>query len=125
LYQEHRIHVAPGVPSLLRSALVGVAFSAGWSPCIGPVLGSILALAAVGTTLTQGIIFLLVYALGLGVPFLLVGLLIDRISPIVRRISRYTGPISIVGGALLVLTGMLILSSRLAQLANYAPLFNW
>jgi cytochrome c-type biogenesis protein len=89
------------------------------------VLGSILALAAVGTTLAQGVVFLLVYALGLGVPFLLVGLLIDRISPIVRRISRYTGPISIVGGALLVLTGMLILSSRLAQLANYAPLFNW
>jgi cytochrome c-type biogenesis protein len=125
LYQEHRIHVAPGVPSLLRSALVGVAFSAGWSPCIGPVLGSILALAAVGTALTQGIIFLLVYALGLGVPFLLVGLLIDRISPVVRRINRYTRPISIVGGALLVLTGMLILSGRLAQLANYAPLFNW
>src|SRR5919204_3208164 len=124
LYQERRVHVAAAEPALLRSALVGVAFGAGWSPCTGPVLGSILALAAAGTTLAQGVVFLLVYALGLGVPFLLVGLLIDRAGPVVRRVSRYVGPISVAGGVILALTGVLILSGRLAQLATYAPLIN-
>jgi len=122
---EHRVHVESGTPALLRSGMVGVAFGVGWSPCMGPVLGSILALAAVSTTLAQGIVFLLIYALGLGMPFLLVGLLIDRAGPVVRRINRYTGPISIIGGVILVLTGMLILSGRLAELANFAPLFNF
>jgi len=124
LFQERRAHVAGREPALLRSALVGVAFGAGWSPCIGPILGSILALAAAGTTLAQGVLLLLIYALGLGVPFILVGLVIDRAGPLVRRINRYTGPISILGGAIMVVTGVLILSGRLAQLANYAPLFN-
>ena len=124
LFQERRAHVAGREPALLRSALVGVAFGAGWSPCIGPILGSILALAAAGTTLAQGVLLLLIYALGLGVPFILVGLAIDRAGSLVRRINRYTGPISILGGAIMVVTGVLILSGRLAQLANYAPLFN-
>jgi len=124
LFQERRAHVAGREPALLRSALVGAAFGAGWSPCIGPILGSILALAAAGTTLAQGVLLLLIYALGLGVPFILVGLAIDRAGPVVRRINRYTGPISILGGAIMVVTGVLILSGRLAQLANYAPLFN-
>ena len=60
LSQERRVHVAAAEPALLRSALVGVAFGAGWSPCIGPVLGSILTLAAAGTTLAQGVVLLLI-----------------------------------------------------------------
>jgi cytochrome c-type biogenesis protein len=123
LQRERRAHPAASEPALLRSALVGAAFGAGWSPCIGPVLGSILALAATGTTLAQGVIFLLVYALGLGVPFLLMGLAIDRAGPVVRRVNRYTGPIAIAGGAIMTATGLLILSGQLAQLANYAPVF--
>ncbi len=124
LQRERRIHVERGEPALLRSALIGMAFSAGWSPCIGTMLGSIFLLASSGTTLAEGVLFLLVYALGLGVPFLLVGLLIDRAVPLVRRISRYTGAISLAGGAVLALTGLLILSGRLDQLAQYTPLIN-
>ena len=89
------------------------------------LLASILALTATGTTLMQGETFLLIYALGLGTPYLLVGLFIDRIQPVVRTIKRYTGPICTIGGAVLVLTGMLILSGRLDQLANFAPLFKF
>lgn len=125
LHLERRAHIERGEPALLRSALIGVAFGAGWSPCIGPVLGSIFALAMTGTTLAQGVFFLLIYALGLGVPFLLIGLLIDRATPIVRRINRYIGPISITSGAILALTGVLILSGKLAQLASYSPLINF
>jgi len=118
LSREHRIQVQPGASAWWRSGLIGVAFGAGWSACTGPILGSILALATVSATLEQGVIFLLAYALGLGLPFLLVGLLIDRISPLMRRVRRYTGPISLIGGVLLILMGMLILSGRLDQLAN-------
>jgi len=60
----------------------------------------------------------------LGMPFLLVGLLIDRAGPFMRRVNRYTGPISIAGGAVLALTGLLVLSGRLDQLAQYTPLIN-
>src|SRR6266852_4949596 len=119
LSREHRFQVQPGTSVWWRSGLIGVAFGAGWSACTGPILGSILALTAVSATLVQGVIFLLAYALGLGLPFLLVGILVDRISPLMRRIRRYTGLISLIGGVLLILMGMLILSGRLDQLANY------
>ncbi len=125
LMRERRVHVTEGEPALLRSALIGVAFGAGWSPCIGPVLGSILALSATGTTLAQGVLLLLVYAVGLGVPFVLVGLLIDRATPIMRRINRYSDPIAMAGGSILVVTGLLILSGQLAPLANYAPVISF
>ncbi len=124
LQRERRAHVERGEPALLRSSLIGMAFAFGWSPCIGPVLGSIFALASTSETLAQGVFLLLVYALGLGVPFLLIGLLIDRVTPVVRRINRYIGPISVASGVVLALTGVLIFSGRLAQLANYSPLFN-
>lgn len=122
--RERRLHVERGEPALLRSGLIGMAFGAGWSPCIGTVLGSIFALAATASTLSQGVVLLLVYALGLGVPFLLLGLAIDRAVPVVRRVNRYIGPISVAGGVILALTGVLILSGRLATLSGYAPLIN-
>jgi len=118
LSREHRIQVQPGASAWWRSGLIGVAFGAGWSACTGPILGSILVLTAASATLVQGVIFLLAYALGLGLPFLLVGLLVDRVSPLMRRIRRYTGPIALLGGVLLILMGMLILTGRLDQLAN-------
>jgi cytochrome c-type biogenesis protein len=123
LSRDHRIQLQPAASAWWRSGLIGVAFGAGWSACTGPILGSILALTAVGATLVQGIIFLLAYALGLGLPFLLVGILVDRVSPLMRSIRRYTGPISLLGGVLLILMGMLILSGRLDQLANYMLTF--
>jgi cytochrome c-type biogenesis protein len=90
----------------------------GWSACTGPILGSILVLIAVRAQLLQGVIFLLAYALGLGVPFLLVGLLLDRMSRLLRVIRRYTGPISFIGGVVLIIMGMLLLTGRWDQLAN-------
>ncbi|MBV9231323.1 MAG: sulfite exporter TauE/SafE family protein [Chloroflexi bacterium] len=115
---EHRIQVKPGASAWWRSGLIGMAFGAGWSACSGPILGSILVLIAISATLLQGIVFLLAYALGLGLPFLLVGVLIDRVGPFMRGIRRYTGPISFIGGVILILVGMLIFTGRLDQLAN-------
>jgi len=118
LSRDHRVQVKQGRSAWWRSGLIGMAFGAGWSACTGPILGSILALTAASATLVQGVIFLLAYALGLGLPFLLVGILVDRVSPLMRRIRRYIGPISLIGGVLLILMGMLILTGRLDQLAN-------
>jgi len=116
--RDHRVQVQPGRSARWRSVLIGMAFGAGWSACTGPILGSILVLTAVRSTLLQGVIFLLAYALGLGLPFLLVGILVDRAGTFMRRIRRYTGPLSFIGGVILILMGMLLLTGRLDQLAN-------
>jgi cytochrome c-type biogenesis protein len=118
LSRDHRVQVKQGASSWWRSGLIGMAFGAGWSACTGPILGSILVLAAASATLMQGVIFLLAYALGLGVPFVLIGLLVDRTGTLMRRIRRYTGLLSFIGGVVLILMGMLILTGRLDQLAN-------
>ena len=118
LSRDHRVQVKPGRSAWWRSGLIGMAFGAGWSACTGPILGSILALTAANAQLLRGVSFLLAYALGLGMPFLLAGILVDRASTLTRRIRRYTGPISLIGGVILIVMGMLILTGRLDQLAN-------
>jgi cytochrome c-type biogenesis protein len=118
LSRDHRVQVKQGASAWWRSGLIGMAFGAGWSACTGPILGAILVLTAASATLLQGVIFLLTYALGLGVPFVLVGLLVDRIGMLMRHLRRYTGPLSFIGGAILILMGMLVLTGRLDQLAN-------
>ena len=118
LSRDHRVQVKQGASAWWRSGLIGMVFGAGWSACTGPILGAILVLTAASATLLQGVIFLLAYALGLGVPFVLVGLLVDRVGILMRRLHRYTGPLSFIGGAILILMGMLVLTGRLDQLAN-------
>ncbi len=118
LGSDHRVQVKSGRSVWWRSGLIGMAFGAGWSACSSPILGAILALTAVRSTLLQGVIFLLAYALGLGLPLLLVGILVDRAGPLMRRIHRYTGLLSFLGGVILILMGMLLLTGRLDQLAN-------
>jgi cytochrome c-type biogenesis protein len=122
LMRERRVQVERGDPALLKSALIGMAFGAGWTPCVGPFLGAILTLAASAASLREGVLLLLVYSFGLGLPFLLTGLLIDRIAPAFRRASRYMPLISLASGAMLMAMGILVLSGTLAQLARYSPL---
>jgi cytochrome c-type biogenesis protein len=116
--RDYRVQVQPGRAVWWRSGLIGMAFGAGWSACTGPLLGAVLVLIAVRAQLLQGVIFLLIYALGLGIPFLLVGLLLDRAGSLLRPIRRYTRPLSFIGGVILILMGMLLLTGRLDQLAN-------
>jgi cytochrome c-type biogenesis protein len=122
LMRERRMEVERGDPALLKSAAIGMAFGAGWTPCVGPFLGSVLTLAASSGSLREGVVLLLVYSFGLGLPFLITGLLIDRITPAFRRASRFIPIITLASGAMLVVMGLLVLSGTLVRLAQYSPL---
>ena len=113
---DTRRQYAPN-PSLgyLSSALMGVFFSAGWAPCVGPVLGAILTLALNSANLQLGAILLTAYSIGLAVPFLLAALGIGRIAELMRRHSKAIRYLSIATGVVLVIVGVLLASGRLEQ----------
>jgi len=100
----------------LRSFLTGGIFSLAWTPCVGPILGGILTLALSSETAGQGAYLLAVYSLGLGLPFLIIGAAFGSITPLLRRINRYSKWIYIISGLLLIAIGILILTNRLVWL---------
>ena len=100
----------------LRSVLIGVIFSLGWIPCVGPILGGILALAATSQTAWQGVSLLLAYCLGLGLPFIAVGLALGAASRYIRWLSRHAFVTSIVAAVLLISVGILMLTGYLEYL---------
>ena len=100
----------------LRSFLTGGIFSLAWTPCVGPILGGILALALGSETAWQGAYLLATYSLGLGLPFLVIGVVFDSITPLLKRIHRYSTVVYIVSGVLLIAIGILILTGNLAWL---------
>jgi cytochrome c-type biogenesis protein len=117
LEQERRLDVGRGAKvGYARSFAVGSAFSAGWSPCIGPTLGAIFALAvSSGTVLEAGILFA-VYSLGLSIPFLGLGLAYNSVKPFYIRAKRYMGIVNYLSGALLIVIGILIFTDSLINL---------
>jgi cytochrome c-type biogenesis protein len=108
-----------GQTGYLRSLLFGVVFAAGWTPCVGPILASILVVASQMNTVGQGVLLLTAYTLGLGIPFLLVGLAFGPVSKWLRKMNRYVGVISILSGVVLALMGILIFTDSLSFLAGY------
>lgn len=126
LYSEKRVHVEakPGL-GYLSSFVIGLAFAAGWTPCVGPVLGAALTWAASTQTVGQGVVVLSAYSLGLGLPFLLTGLALETMSGILRRLNRYMGVVSKVSGVLLILMGLLLFTDRLSFLARYGSFFDF
>jgi cytochrome c-type biogenesis protein len=96
----------------LGSALIGASFSIGWTPCVGPVLGGILSLAASSGTAAQGALLLACYSLGLGVPFLITGLLAAEATALFKRMGRLLPVLETASGGLLVLAGILIFTDR-------------
>lgn len=109
LQYEKRIHLKTKPAHLFGSFLIGSVFALGWSPCVGPILASILAYAAIQKTLSQGILLLSLYSLGLGVPFLLTALAINTFLNFFQRIRRYLRGISIASGLLLIIVGFLVI----------------
>ena len=98
--------------------LAGVAFAIGWTPCVGPTLAAILALSAGSASPTQGAVLLAVYALGLGVPFLLFGLLFTRALALTRAVRRHYRTVAIASGAVLVVFGVLLATGDLTRITS-------
>ncbi len=123
LEQERRLNLKTGDKvGYTRSFIVGSSFSAGWSPCIGPTLGAVLALSAASASVWQGVILLAVYSAGLSIPFLAMGLAFNSVRPAFNWLKRYMGIINYASGALLIIVGILIFTN---SLINLNSLFNF
>ena len=106
-------------PNTFYPVLVGMAFGFGWTPCIGPILGSILALAALESTLVKGILLLTFYSLGLAIPFILSGFLIQKFMSVSKNLKNNMNIISKSGGVILLITGILIITNQLQAVGSY------
>ena len=107
--RERRVHLADKPMGYLGSVLVGVAFGAGWTPCLGPILGSILTYTAAEADLGRGLPLLFAYSLGLALPFLLAAVAVERFIITVRRFRPYLARVSQVSGVILVIVGLLMM----------------
>ena len=124
LTREHKFHVSKNVHSkYLTSFLFGIAFAAGWTPCVGPALGAILGIAAIEPG--SAFVLLLAYALGLGIPFLLMGLFVGQASQFIKKYERWFVWIDMVFGIILIILGILVFTQRLSLIANWDFLNRW
>ena len=105
--------------NILFPYLIGLAFGFGWTPCIGPILGSILALASIEETLSKAIILLTFYSVGLAIPFVLSGYLIQKFLVFSKNFKKNINLISKIGGTILLITGILILTNQLQTIGFY------
>ncbi len=118
LNYEMKFHIGKHI-GLLGSFVAGLAFAFGWTPCIGPVLAAILALAAQQDTVGKGIILLSVYSLGLGIPFMAASLSINAFLGFFRKFKKYINWVKVIGGVLLIIVGILIMTNNLIILSSY------
>ncbi len=119
LQQEKRLHLEQKPIGYLGSVVVGMAFAAGWTPCIGPILGGIFTLASASDTLGRGMALLGAYSAGLAVPFLIAAWAVDRFVLWFQRFRRYLPWVMKLSGALLVVVGILLLTGQFTLLASW------
>lgn len=123
LMREKRMHLSDKPVGYLGTLLVGVAFGAGWTPCIGPVLGAILTMAASQEQLLQGVWLLFVYSMGLAIPFVLSALALERFLAAFSRFRRLLPAVQVASGALLVVLGLLLVTGSFVLLAAWLNRF--
>lgn len=119
LNQEKRIETQSYKDNYAFPLLVGAAFAFGWTPCIGPVLGSILALSATEASIGSGILLLSFYSLGLAIPFVLSGYFMNKFLTTRKGFSKYYGRVTKTGGAILLITGILIATNQIQVISYY------
>ncbi len=123
LLRERRVHLAEKPAGRLGTFAVGAAFGAGWTPCIGPVLGAILTLAGTSETIWAGVGLLFVYSVGLAVPFLVAGLALDWFLQAFTRFRRFIPVMEKASGALLVALGLMLVTGTFTMLSGYLTRF--
>lgn len=119
LETEKRLQAGSKPKSLMGAVMVGMAFGFGWTPCIGPILSGILVLAGSQETVWEGVVLLAVYSMGLGIPFLLTSLAINKFFAASGRIRRHYHKIEIASGALLVGIGVLLFTDQMTVIVRY------
>jgi len=119
LYREAKLRVGEPRPgSYPTSFLLGLVFGVGWTPCVGPTLAAILLMASATQTVAQGALLLTVYCLGLGIPFLITAVALDRVRNALRQINRRGNVVGAVSGVLLIGMGILIFTDQLTRLSG-------
>jgi cytochrome c-type biogenesis protein len=118
-YWQKRFEFHPSRPSYPASLLVGIIFAFGWTPCVSFILGPILGMAANAATLREGVVLLLFYALGLGLPFLLIGLGLDQLWRVLTWLKPHLGKIEIATGIVMVAAGVIIFCNLLPYFNQY------
>jgi cytochrome c-type biogenesis protein len=111
---EHKIHVAKFSSSYVTSSAFGIAFALGWTPCVGAILGSVYTLAAVSPGL--GFLYLMAFSVGLGIPFLIAGAFVSRVSGFLRKSGRFLVYFGVISGAFLIAVGLLVVTNYIGIL---------
>lgn len=122
--QEKKLMSFGNTHGTFGSILMGMAFAAGWTPCVGPILSSILFYATSMDTIGKGILMLLLYSLGLAVPFVLTALAVDKLSSKLPKVTKHLKVVSIISGILLIILGVLIFTNKVGLLSNYLNFIN-
>lgn len=125
LYYEKKMLSIKNYKGLLGSFLIGMAFAAGWTPCVGPILSSILLYAGSLETINRGIMLLIFYSLGLAVPFILTAAAISKIQKTMKKLNKYLGIVSIISGLLMILMGILIFTNKMGILSGFFNFINF
>ncbi len=121
LMRERRFHISKGPTGYLGAFLIGMSFAAGWTPCIGPILGTILIYAGSQASASYGFKLLSVYSLGLAVPFIISTLAINLFFAYTRRIQKFMRAIMVVSGMILIIFGVMLLTNKIGMLAQMFP----
>jgi cytochrome c-type biogenesis protein len=124
LYADKRLHDVKGGSNAFGSFAVGFAFAFGWTPCIGPILATILVFAGAQETVFKGVLLLAIYSAGLAVPFLLTSLGVDRFLGFYTRFRRHLHTVEVISGVLLIVVGVLIFMNNLKLLSGYLAFLN-
>ena len=124
LYTDARLHSVKGSSTPLGAFVIGFAFAFGWTPCLGPILSAILALAEEQNTLAKGVLLLAVYSLGLAVPFLLTSLGVERFLKFYSRFRSHMHALEVASGGLLIALGILLLIGRFTLISNWLSFLN-
>jgi cytochrome c-type biogenesis protein len=124
LYREKRFFNLGKADKSFSSIIMGITFAAGWTPCAGPILGSILLLSSNQDTLSQGTFLLAIYSLGLALPFIFTAYSIGYFSKLLTKFRKNLSYISIISGLLMIIMGILIATNKLGKIANYLNFIN-